>query len=239
MSTLNVRRLAALVACLAVGLVFWESPLLWPLKILVVMIHETGHALASLLVGGSVDSVSIAGNESGQCLSRLPEGVLGQVVVYSAGYVGSALTGGGLILATYRYGVRRWVLGAASAWLVLMGLIYGRDLFTLLFCLGTAAALAATARYLPGEAVDVVNLFIAAFCALYAVFDLRDDLWNSAVRARSDAALLADQTLVPAIVWAALWTVASLAILGFFLWRALRGPAPAVQPMARPRPATL
>src|SRR5688572_16294375 len=146
MSTLTVRRLAALVVCLAVALVFWDSLLLWPLTILVGMVHESGHALAALLVGGSVDSVSIAGNESGQCLSRLPQGVLGLVVVYSAGYVGCALTGGALILTTYRYGVRRWMLGAASAWLVLMGLVYGRGLFTVLFCLGTAAALAAAAR---------------------------------------------------------------------------------------------
>ena len=73
MSTLNLRRLAVLVVCLAVGLVFWDSPVLWPLKVLVVMIHETGHAVASLLVGGSVDSISVSGNEGGHCLSRLPD----------------------------------------------------------------------------------------------------------------------------------------------------------------------
>ncbi|HVE86705.1 MAG TPA: M50 family metallopeptidase [Myxococcales bacterium] len=223
-SSLNVRRLAILVVCLAVGLLFWDSPLLWPLKILVVMIHESGHAVASLLVGGSVDRISISGNEAGQCLSRLPDSALGATIVYSAGYVGSALVGGVLLLSTYRYGVRRWMLGAASAWLVVMGLLYGRDLFTIAFCLGTAAVLAAAARWLPAELVDVVNLFLAAFCALYAVFDLRSDLWDGATRAHSDAALLAQLTSVPPIIWAVLWTAASLAILGAFLWRALRAP---------------
>ena len=43
--------------------------------------------------------------------------------------------------------------------------------------------------------------------ALYAVMDLKDDLWNSAVRSQSDAQLLADLTIVPAVVWAALWTL--------------------------------
>lgn len=231
MSTLNLRRLAILVVCVAVGLVLWDSPLLWPLKVLVVMIHETGHAVASLLVGGSVDSISVSGNEAGQCLSRLPDSALGTMVVYSAGYVGSALVGGVLVLSTYRYGVRRWMLGAMAAWLAVMGLLYGRDLFTLAFCLGTAAALGAGAKYLPSEVVDVVNLFLAAFCALYAVFDLRSDLWDGAVRARSDAALLAQITSVPAVVWAVLWSIASLAILGAFLWRALRAPS---RPLARP-----
>ena len=232
MSSLNVRRLAILVVCLAVGLLFWDSPLLWPLKVLVVMIHETGHAVASLLVGGSVDSISVSGNEGGQCLSRLPDSALGAIVVYSAGYVGSALVGGVLLLSTYRYRARRWMLGAAAGWLVVMALLYGRDVFTIAFCLGTAAVLALAARFLPVELVDVVNLFLAAFCALYAVFDLRSDLWDGATRAQSDAALLARITYVPAIAWAALWTAASLAILGAFLWRALRSPARPVAPLA-------
>src|SRR5207237_3518151 len=99
MTTANLRRLGVLIASLAVGLFFWNSPALWPLKILVVMIHETGHAVASLLVGGSVDSVSISSNEAGRCLSRLPDTALGAIVVYSPGYVGSALVAGLLLLA--------------------------------------------------------------------------------------------------------------------------------------------
>src|SRR5262249_26465064 len=137
MSSLNVRRLAILVVCLAVGLLFWGSPILWPLKIFVVMIHESGHAIASLLVGGSVDSISIAGNESGQCLSRLPDSAFGAILVYSAGYVGSALVGGVLLLSTYRYRARRWMLGGAAVWLVVMAVLYARDPFTIAFCLGT------------------------------------------------------------------------------------------------------
>jgi hypothetical protein len=232
MNTLNLRRLAVLVVCLAVGLLLWDSPVLWPLKVLVVMIHETGHAVASLLVGGSVDRISVSGNEGGQCLSRLPDSALGAIVVYSAGYVGSALVGGVLLLSTYRYRARRWMLGAAAVWLVVMALLYGRDAFTLAFCLGTAGALGLAARFLPQDLVDVVNLFLAAFCSLYAVFDLRSDLWDGATRARSDAALLAQITYVPSVVWAALWTLASLAILGAFLWRALQAPKLAARPLA-------
>ena len=114
-----------------------------------------------------------------------------------------------------------------------IALVYGGDFFTVAFCLGTAAVLGLAARFLPVEAVDVVNLFIAAFCALYAVFDLRSDLWDSAVRSQSDAALLAEHTILPAVVWAVLWTATSLAILGAFLHRALKSPArPAPRPLA-------
>lgn len=205
------------VSFVAVGVVFWDSPVLWPLKLLVVMMHETGHALASLLVGGSVDRVVVNANEGGHCLSRLPPSVLGQVVVFSAGYLGSTLAGVLLLVATLRFRLRRPVLVLASAWLGLMAVLYAGDVFTLLFCAGTAGALALAARFLPDGAVDVLNLFLAAFSSLYALLDLRDDLWDGAVRGQSDAALLAEVTWVPALVWAVLWTLASLALVGAFV----------------------
>ncbi|MCP3097660.1 M50 family metallopeptidase [Myxococcus sp. K15C18031901] len=220
---LDTGRLVLLVSMLGVGWYFWYSPVFWPLKLLVVMMHESGHALASLLVGGSVDRIHLAANESGECLSRLPPGVLRQVVVYSGGYLGSAVAGAGLLLATFRFQLRRWVLGAACVWLVVMGVMYAGDAFTLAFCVGTAVVMGASAKWLPDGAVDFLNLFIAAFTALYAVFDLRDDLWNSAVRSRSDAALLSDITYIPAIVWAALWTLLAVALLAIAAWWSMHG----------------
>ena len=56
-------------------------------------------------------------------------------------------------------------------------------------------------------------MVLAVFTGLYALFDLRDDLWRSSVRVSSDAALLAAQTHVPALVWAALWSLISVAVL--------------------------
>ncbi|MCI0569304.1 MAG: M50 family metallopeptidase [Myxococcaceae bacterium] len=215
-------RLLALVLFVGLGIAFWDSPLLWPLKLLVVMMHETGHAAAALLVGGSVERVLITSGEAGECLSRLPASFLGQVVVFSAGYLGSTLAGAMLLVATLRFQLRRPVLVLASVWLGAMGVLYAGDPFTLAFCLGMAALLALGARLLPDGAVDAVNLFLAAFSVLYALVDLRDDLWDSAVRAHSDAALLAQITWVPALVWAALWTLASLLLMGASLAWTLR-----------------
>jgi hypothetical protein len=222
-ATLDGKRLALLVGCVVAGVVFWDFKFLWPLKMLVVMIHETGHAVTSLIVGGSVQNVTIAANQSGQCLSAIPDGFFSKVAVYSAGYVGSALVGAVLMLLTFRFGVRRLVLGAACIWLSLMALLYAGDMFTRLFCLGTAIVLGVCAKFLPEGAVEVLNLFLAAFSSLYVVMDLKDDLWNSAVRGQSDAALLSNVTVVPAIVWAVSWTLFSLAILIASAWFSVNG----------------
>ncbi|MBF5044893.1 M50 family metallopeptidase [Aggregicoccus sp. 17bor-14] len=218
-------RLGALLLCLAVGWYFWDSPLLAPLKLLVVMMHESGHALATLFMGGQVDRVHVALDESGACLSRVPPGFFRAVAVYSAGYVGSAVAGALLLLATFRFRLRRAVLVAACGWLAAMGLLYAGDPFTLLFCGVMALGLALAARLLPDGAVDALNLFLAAFTALYALFDLRDDLWSAATRDQSDAALLAQLTHVPAVLWAVLWTGLGALLLALAVRACLRGGA--------------
>ena len=219
---LDGKRLLMLGAFLVAGVVFWDYRVLWPLKMLVVMIHETGHAVVSLLVGGSVTRISVAPNESGECLSMIPDGFFARVLVYSAGYVGSAIASAVLMIATFRFQARRVVLFVACGWLVLMAVFFARDGFTLLFCLGAALVLGLSAKFLPVSVVELLNLFLASFCALYAAMDLKDDLWNSEVRSRSDAALLANVTIVPGIVWAALWTLLSVAILVGSGWWAVR-----------------
>lgn len=210
---LNAGRAFVLAGLLVGGVFFWDSPVLLPFKLLSVMGHETGHAIAALLVGGSVDHVSLRPDESGQCLSSIPDGFLAKTMVYSAGYVGSAVIGVLLLLLTFRFNLRRVVLGLACVWLAVMGLVYARDGFTLAFCAVMAVIFGVGARYLPDAAVGALNLFIAAFTALYAAMDLKDDLWNGAVRVHSDAQLLADLTIVPAVVWALAWTLVSVVLL--------------------------
>jgi hypothetical protein len=121
-------------------------------------------------------------------------------------------------------------------WLGAITLLYARDPFTIGFCMGMAALFGLSARFLPPNAVSAVNLFIASFTALYSVMDLKSDLWSSEVRARSDAAILASTTGIPAVFWAFVWSALSLAIVGYGAYLALkrRGPAP----IALPRPSS-
>ncbi len=145
--------------------------------------------------------------------------------MYSAGYVGAALISALLLVLTFRFKLRRLMLSAACAWLVVMGLFYARDAFTLAFCAVMALGFGLAARFLPQAGAELLNLFMAAFTSLYAAMDLKDDLWNGAVRKMSDAQLLANLTPVPAVIWAGLWTLISLLILATGAYFALRGHA--------------
>lgn len=236
-SELHVGRLVTLIAIVVASVFLWDTPVLTPFKLLAVMGHETGHALAAKLVGGDVNQVTVRLNQSGECLSSIPDGFFARVLVFSGGYVGSAIIAVLLLVLTFRFNARRAMLGIAAVWLTVMALFYGRDLFTLGFCLGMALLFGAGAKWLPAELVGAFNLFIATFTALYAAMDLKDDLWTSEVRAMSDAQLLANVTIVPAIVWAFLWTLLSVAILVMGGWFALKDrKVPLAQPGSKPMP---
>lgn len=221
-------KLAALIGLMALGVFGWDWPIFLPFKLLAVMGHETGHAVGSWIAGGSVVRVSIRPEEAGECLSRIPDGFINRIIVSSGGYVGAAIVSALLLLFTFRFNLRRVTLWFACAWLVAMGIFYARDLFTFGFCAVMAGLFALAAKKAPPNVLGVLNLFIAAFTSLYAAMDLKDDLWNSAVRAQSDAQILASETHVPAVVWAAVWTVLATAVLlvgAVFALRKEREPA--------------
>jgi len=101
-----------------------------------------------------------------------------------------------------------------------------------------SAALGLTARFLPVDFSQVLATFIAVFNSLYALFDLRDDLWSAERRAGTDAALLEKATHIPSIVWAGLWSLLAIALLGGALWLSTKGrrqEEPRPQPGAAPK----
>ena len=210
------RLLVALAAAAAAGVLFWNTWPLYPFKLLVVLMHESGHAAATLLVGGSVQSIRVSPDQGGLTVSLFPPSLLREIVISSAGYVGSAVSACVLLYLAARSKEGRWPLIALAAWCGLVAALYVRDFFTLAFTGGCAVALLLLARYGAAWLRRGVLVFLAAFSSCYALYDIRDDLfhlrsWSGA----TDADALARVTLVPAIVWGVAWAALSL---GLVLW---------------------
>ena len=216
--------LFAMVVSAAVGLFFWQNPALAPFKLLVVLMHESGHAAATLLVGGSVRSIVVMPNEGGLTQSLIPATLLRRVVVSSGGYVGSTIAGCVLLFAAARTKQARWPLIALAGWTSALIVLWVRDLFTLGFALAWTVLLLAAARFAPVLLRRGLLVFTATFSALYAIFDIKDDLLHFGPAVGSDADSLAQITYVPAIVWGIGWGLLSLLILALTL-RAVLGKA--------------
>jgi hypothetical protein len=218
---LDGKLLFALVASALVGIFFWNTWPLYPFKLLVVLMHESGHAAATLLVGGSVDRIAVDPNQGGVTFSRYSPSLLREIVISSAGYVGSTVSGCVLLWVAARAKEGRWPLIALAGWCGLVTVLYVRDGFTLVFVGGCALALGLVARFGPAWLRRGLLVFLAVFSCSYALYDIRDDLFHLAGSGISDADALARATFIPAIVWAVAWGALSLLLVALTLRKIL------------------
>ena len=212
----NRRRLVWFAAIALVSVFFWLSPILAPFKIFVVFIHETGHALATLLTGGRVLSMVVTPWQSGYVE---PFGG-NALVIASAGYVGSALFGGIMLSLSGR---KRWTRPIFTTLAIVFGVVtlcFVRNLFGMIFGLGTAAVFSLLAYKRFPFSVYLVDV-LAVMSSMYAIYDLSDFLL---IGARTDAVILAGITGVPAFIWALLWSAISLMVVYGAGKQALRRP---------------
>src|SRR5437016_6094903 len=130
---LDTPLLIALAVSFVAGLVFWTAWPLWPFRLLVVLMHESGHAAATLLTGGSVESIQVRPDEAGMTIGRIVPSIWRQIVVSSAGYVGSTVSGCMLLWVAARSRSGPWPVRALAAWPALSADIWVGYGFTLLF----------------------------------------------------------------------------------------------------------
>ena len=221
--------LLAAVISIALWFIPYAEILSYPFRIFVTFIHEGGHAIAALLTGNSVQSLSVAMNGSGETYTT-QGGWFSQMFVSSAGYIG-AMTFGALLLVLIRRAVaaRIVLLGSAGivlaltiifgvvkplfagAWLSLSGLP-----FTLFAGVLLSAGLFAVARFASARVATFVVSLLAVQCVLNALLDLKTVFFLSspfAATVPTDAVNMANTTGVPAIFWAGLWIAFSVLIL--------------------------
>lgn len=204
--TLSPRaRILTAAVLLAASIVFWDSIVLAPVKLFVVLMHELSHGLAAVLTGGSIVRIEIDPRIGGACLTQ---GGWSFVVV-SSGYIGSLLLGGAILLAAQRARSAALLAGAIGVAVLVVTLLFVRNGFGLAFGVAFGAAMIAMARFLPPALVETALLYLGGMSALYAVVDVKEDLLTLQPRL-TDAAIMASMTGVPAIVWGLLWSALSL-----------------------------
>lgn len=188
----------------------WQTPVALPVRLLTVVFHELGHAVACVATGGSVHAIVVHPDGSGLALTQggayiavLNGGYLGSMMcgllllrilkVQGGGHLAAALLGSALVLV-------------ALTWLPLSALGYS------LVMLGGVCLLGLAARSPPALAEWVMRL-IGWMCTFYAAVDLFGDVFGSA-GLTTDADLLEARTGVDAAAWGGMW----LGSGAFILW---------------------
>jgi len=69
------------------SLILWDTPVIYPIKLFVVILHELSHAIMGLATGGKITAMSVGLDLSGKC--QIEGG--NQIAIASVGYLGSLI----------------------------------------------------------------------------------------------------------------------------------------------------
>ena len=220
-----------LLTAAVISIVLWFIPfaevVTYPFRIFVTFIHEGGHALAALLTGNSVESLSVATNASGETYTSVG-GRFSQMFVASAGYLGSMAFGGFLLVLIRKAIAARVVLIGSAALIFGLTLIYGLIKpamsgvvtsslpFTIVAGTLLSLGLVAVAKYARARVATFLVSFLAVQCVLNALLDLKTVFFLSSPfgpTVPTDAVNMANATGIPALVWSVTWIGIAIGIL--------------------------
>ena len=177
-----------LLVAAAISVLLWFIPfaelLTYPFRIFVTFIHEGGHAIAALLTGNSVAGLSIAMNASGETYTT-QGGFISQVLVSSAGYIGSTVFGALLLVLIRKAVAARIVLLGSGLLIFGLTIVFGlmKPLiswsslsgipFTLVAGTLLSISLVLVARFASAKVASFFVSFLAVQCILNALLDLK------------------------------------------------------------------
>ena len=208
------RAVASLVGLAVLITVLWDTSLVYPLKILVVFFHEMSHGLMAIFTGGEVLQIGVDAQQGGFCLTRGGSDVL----TLTAGYLGSLVWGGTILLLAARTRLDRIITVLLGLTLLFVTVVYLRPMagFGFIFGLMAGVALIALGRWMSESVNDYVLRLIGLISCLYAVLDIKSDILDRPWT-RSDAAMLADVTGLPTQFWGIVWIGIAVIVGGIFL----------------------
>lgn len=216
------RQRALTIALIAFVIVFilWNVPqldfILYPVRLFVTFVHESGHALAALLTGGRVAGLTVFPDGSG--VTTTFGGA--RLVILPAGYLGAALFGAVLFYFANTVPYPKTISIILAILVGVITLLYTSFFSTAwLVGVGFALALAALWRYADRDINLLVLDVLATLCGLNAVLDLLGLITHIDAAlgiARNDAAAFSREVapIIPGVIWAALWALTAVIMLG-------------------------
>lgn len=197
-----MKKLFTLLGSIILVVVLYNTPLLYPLKLLVVFFHEASHALATILTGGKVAEMVVVMEQGGHVLSSGGS----RFIILNAGYLGSLLWGAFIFMAAVRSKFDRAIMIILGLLLGVITISFVSNLFALAFGLLIAAGMIVSGKYLSGLINDFLLRLIGLTSMIYVPLDIfSDTIYRSQIV--SDASMLAQEYGGATIIWGGLWLV--------------------------------
>lgn len=179
------------------------------------LFHELGHGIATLLVGGEFDKVSIHWDASGETLSRFPESRWRGAIISAGGLVGPSIAAAILFWSARGSDNRlRGMAVGLGAFLLFIGVFKAGWDWALVFTAGLGPLLLWAAKTWKRSTLEAAVVFIAVQLGI-SVFSRSDYLFTKSAGPGmlSDVAQMSNQLFLPFWFWGLLCGGISLVVL--------------------------
>ncbi len=201
----------------------------YPLLLLSTYVHEMGHGLTAILVGGQFAKLSMHADASGVATFALPVGAsVSKALVAMGGLCGPAIVAGIGFALSRKQRATTIGLGLAGLIATICLVLYVRTLVGVLISLGLIAVCFGVLALKKPAVSQGVLLFLSVQLAL-AVFSRSDYLFMKEAHTTegvmpSDVQQIANSLVLPYWFWGAVCAAISVAALLFGVWMLWRSP---------------
>lgn len=219
----NNREILILILFALVAILLWNTPVIYPVKLFVVMLHELSHGMMAELFGGDIIAIQIDYRIGGYCQYTVPQSFLARIMITSAGYLGSLFWGALILVMAIRtdYSKRiTLVIGVvllALSWFV----IKTGEWFGITMTIGLGVFMLISYKLLPNAFHEYFLKFLGLISCMYVLIDIREDLIARS-NVGSDADSIAQMTGIPSIVVGVIWLLIAFLMVYFALRYAFR-----------------
>lgn len=206
----QITELVILFTILIISFFLWDTYFIYPIKLIVVLLHEISHAFASIISGGKIIEMNIGFDLGGKCETEGGN----TIFIASAGYLGSLLWGLLFFLSPNNQKTGFWIIILISALILITSISISANSTFVILALILSSLLVSSAFFLR---IPIITIIVRAFgliSCIYVLFDIKDDLLSHTI-VLSDASILSSLTNIPVTLIGLSWAFVS--IVGIYI----------------------
>ncbi|MDP3581119.1 MAG: M50 family metallopeptidase [Ignavibacteria bacterium] len=209
----NSRTADFILALLIVAFSFflWDTFFVFPIKLFVVFLHESSHALAILLTGGTISEISLGFDLGGKITAEGGN----DIVIASFGYLGSLFFGLLIYLVAEMQNIRRYVYFSLASLFLGILLISTPTLEFILIGLITVGLFVVFGFLVKIRLIKIIVKSFALVSAIYVLIDVKEDMLSNDFS--SDAQIMAGVIGVDQLIVSLVWLVISAVLIGIVM----------------------
>ncbi|WP_397362397.1 M50 family metallopeptidase [Olleya sp. R77988] len=203
---------------IVVAVLFWNTVLVYPIKLFVVMLHEMSHGLMAMLFGGDIVEIQIDKNIGGYCMYTMKPSFWGSFMTSSAGYLGSLFWGSLILILAVKLERDKYITLVIGVLLLILSyfVLQSSEWFGTAMTAGLGVFMLIAYRFFGPLFHDLWLKFIGIICCAYVILDIKGDLIDNS-NIGSDADAIAELIGLPSVFVGVIWMIIAVTTLFFVL----------------------